>query len=213
MLPYAPTGQEVEPGLTLAHHVKALTDELCIESLWVTFKPSFIATVFAILPGYPLASQIVRADSVLVRGFLVMMVAIPFLTNLIVRLYALIPVLDNAGWINKLPIATALMTENEIFPPVPNDLGVGIGLTCYVPPFVVFALAAALRRLDSTLEEAAMNLGADQIVTFFKVTLPLIRPGLFAGALFAFRMSFDDFTVTIFLIGTDTHTLPVAIYQ
>ena len=48
---------------------------------------------------------------------------------------------------------------------------------------------------------------------FLRVTLPVIRPGLFAGALFAFTMSFDDFTVTIFLIGTDTHTLPVAIYQ
>ncbi len=199
VLPYAPTGQEVEPGLTLAHYVKALTDELYIQSLWVTFKLSFIATMFAILLGYPLAYQIVRADSVLVRGFLIMMVAIPFLTNLIVRLYALTLVLGNTGLINKLLIATDLMTENEIFPLVRNDLGVGIGLTYFVLPFVVFTLAAALRRLDSTLEEAAMSLGADQIVTFFKVTLPLSMPGVIGAATLSFILSVSAFATPLIL--------------
>ena len=51
------------------------------------------------------------------------------------------------------------------------------------------------------------------MAAFRHVTLPLIRPGLFAGALFALVMSFDDFATTIFLISPDTHTLPIAIYQ
>ena len=199
VLPYAPTGQEAKPGLTLAHFIKALTDELYVQSLWVTFKLSFIATVFAVLLGYPIAYQIVRTDSPLIRGFLVMTVAIPFLTNLIVRLYALTLVLGNTGLINKLLIATGLMAENEIFPLVRNDLGVGIGLTYFVLPFVVFTLAAALRRLDNTLEEAAMILGANKAVTFFKVTLPLSMPGVIGAATLSFILSVSAFATPLIL--------------
>jgi putative spermidine/putrescine transport system permease protein len=80
-------------------------------------------------------------------------------------------------------------------------------------PYVLRTVSVTLARYDVTVDEAAMSLGARPWQVFFRVTLPLIRPGVFAGALFAFIMSFDDFTVTIFLIGADTRTLPVAIYQ
>lgn len=80
-------------------------------------------------------------------------------------------------------------------------------------PYVIRTVSVALARYDPALDEAATSLGARPWQVFWRITLPVIRPGLFAGALFAFTMSFDDFTVTIFLIGTDTHTLPVAIYQ
>ena len=80
-------------------------------------------------------------------------------------------------------------------------------------PYVIRTVSVALARYEPALDEAAASLGARPWQVFLRVTLPVIRPGLFAGALFAFTMSFDDFTVTIFLIGTDTHTLPVAIYQ
>ena len=102
--PYAPTGVAVEPGLTLAHYIKSLSDSLYVDSLVVTFKLSLVTTIFAILLGYPLAYQIVRTDSPLVRAALVMTVAIPFLTNLIVRLYALTLVLGNTGFINTFLI-------------------------------------------------------------------------------------------------------------
>lgn len=80
-------------------------------------------------------------------------------------------------------------------------------------PYVVRTVSVALSRYDGTLDEAAASLGAHPIQVFWRVTVPVIRPGLFAGALFAFVLSFDDFTVSMFLIGTHTHTLPVAIYQ
>ena len=80
-------------------------------------------------------------------------------------------------------------------------------------PYVVRTVLVALSRYDAALDDASASLGARPIETFRLITLPLIRPGLFAGGLFAFVMSFDDFTVTIFLIGPDTMTLPVAIYQ
>ena len=197
--PFAPTGQTAEPGLTLTHYAKALSDALYVQSLWVTFKLALIATVFALLLGYPIAYQIVRTDSAKVRAFLVLTVAVPFLTNLIVRLYALTLVLGNTGLINKFAIWSGLMTENEILPLVRNDLGVGIGLTYFVLPFVVFTLAAALRRLDNTLEDAAMSLGANRVVTFVRITLPLSMPGVIGAATLSFILSVSAFAVPLIL--------------
>lgn len=80
-------------------------------------------------------------------------------------------------------------------------------------PYSFRAVMAALSRYDRQLDEAAASLRVPPWVAFWHVTLPMIRPGLFAGGLFAFVMSFDDFAVTIFLITPETTTLPVAIYQ
>jgi len=80
-------------------------------------------------------------------------------------------------------------------------------------PYSFRAVLAALSRYDRQLDEAAASLRVHPRATFAHVTLPLIRPGLFAGALFAFVMSFDDFATTIFLITPDAKTLPIAIYQ
>jgi len=80
-------------------------------------------------------------------------------------------------------------------------------------PYSFRAVLAALSRYDRQLDEAAASLRVRPFASFIHVTLPMIRPGLFAGALFAFVMSFDDFATTIFLITPDTKTLPIAIYQ
>jgi putative spermidine/putrescine transport system permease protein len=80
-------------------------------------------------------------------------------------------------------------------------------------PYSFRAVLAALARYDRQLDEAAASLRVRPWPAFRYVTLPMIRPGLFAGALFAFVMSFDDFATTIFLITPGTKTLPIAIYQ
>jgi putative spermidine/putrescine transport system permease protein len=80
-------------------------------------------------------------------------------------------------------------------------------------PYSFRAVLAALGRYDRQLDEAAASLRVRPWASFLHVTLPMIRPGLFAGALFAFVMSFDDFATTIFLITPGAKTLPIAIYQ
>jgi putative spermidine/putrescine transport system permease protein len=70
-----------------------------------------------------------------------------------------------------------------------------------------------LERFDRTLEEAAQNLGAGPLATFFLVTLPIIRPGIAAGALFAFMISFDELVLALFLAGPRSPTLPIKIYS
>ena len=78
--------------------------------------------------------------------------------------------------------------------------------------FVVIVVLARLEGMDGTLEEAAMILGADEITTFWKVTVPQLWPGIISGALLAFTMSFDDFVITSFVSGSGSSTLPIVVY-
>ena len=80
-------------------------------------------------------------------------------------------------------------------------------------PFVMLIVRARLQGMDRALEEASMDLGADEWTTFFKVTIPQLKPGIIAAALLAFTLSFDDFVITFFVAGIGSTTLPLQIYS
>lgn len=87
-----------------------------------------------------------------------------------------------------------------------------VAMTCFTLPFAVRALAANLHGLDPSLEEAARNLGARAWQAFRAVTLPQLKPGLVAGALFVFVEAIDNFSIAVFLTDLRTSTLPVEAY-
>jgi spermidine/putrescine transport system permease protein len=98
-------------------------------------------------------------------------------------------------------------------------LGIPLGLGTIVLahatfslPFVVIVVLARLAGMDRSLEEAAMILGADELATFRRVTLPQLAPGILAAALLAFTLSFDDFVITSFVAGPGSSTLPMMVY-
>ncbi len=75
-------------------------------------------------------------------------------------------------------------------------------------PFVVITVTATLVGFDHSLTRAAASLGADPTRTFFKVTMPLVMPGMISGGLFAFITSFDEVVVVLFLAGVEQRTIP-----
>jgi len=79
-------------------------------------------------------------------------------------------------------------------------------------PFVIRLVSASLYGLGRSMEEASFNLGAGRFKTFFFITMPLIKPGIIAGGLFAFFTSFDEVTVTLFIAGSRNTTLPMRLY-
>ncbi len=98
-------------------------------------------------------------------------------------------------------------------------LGFPLGLTtitiahiAFCISFVVVVVLARLQGMDQNLEEAALTLGADEITTFWKITVPQLWPGIISGALLAFTMSFDDFVITSFVSGVGSSTLPIVVY-
>ena len=86
-----------------------------------------------------------------------------------------------------------------------------VGQSVYTTPFVLLIVAARLQGFDTSLERAASDLGANTFKRLRYVVLPLIAPAVFAGALFAFTLSLDEFIITLFLIG-GSNTLPLYIY-
>lgn len=79
-------------------------------------------------------------------------------------------------------------------------------------PFVTLVVRARLHGFDKSVEEAAMDLGANEWTTFWRVTLPIITPGVLSGALLAFTLSLDDFVITFFTSGPGSTTLPIYVY-
>jgi len=110
------------------------------------------------------------------------------------------------GWINTvlgLDSASSLRT------------GLGTVIIAHVAfniSFVAIVVRTSLRELDPALEEAAQDLGADEWMTFRRVTLPLIMPGILGGALLAFTLSLDDFVITFFTTGVGGTTLPIEVF-
>ena len=86
-----------------------------------------------------------------------------------------------------------------------------VGHVIITLPYVVRVISASLQGLDRRLEEAAMNLGATEVTTFQKITLPLMKSGIIAAIVFAFQTSFNDISVSIFLIGTHFSTLSIVL--
>lgn len=80
-------------------------------------------------------------------------------------------------------------------------------------PFVMLIVRARLQGMDRSLEEAAMDLGADEWTTFFRITIPQLMPGILAAGLLAFTLSFNDFVITFFVAGVGSTTLPLKIYS
>ena len=110
------------------------------------------------------------------------------------------------GWINTM---LALAPGQRL------TMGLGTVIVSHIAfsiPFVTLVVRARLHGFDNRLEEAAMDLGANEFTTFRKVTLPLIAPGVLAGAMLAFTLSLDDFIITFFTTGPGATTLPIYVY-
>lgn len=80
-------------------------------------------------------------------------------------------------------------------------------------PFVALVVRARLHGYDNAIDEAAMDLGANEMTTFWRVTLPTIMPGVLSGALLAFTLSLDDYVITYFTAGPGSTTLPLRVFS
>jgi putative spermidine/putrescine transport system permease protein len=92
-------------------------------------------------------------------------------------------------------------------------LGVLLAHTALALPVAFLVISATMKGFDQNLERAAMNLGANPLRTFFHVTIPVLRPGIAVGALFAFLSSFNEAVVAIFIAGRDSSTLPKKMFE
>lgn len=92
-------------------------------------------------------------------------------------------------------------------------LTVLLGHVLFTLPYPIRTIGASLQNFPHSVEEAAKNLGATEFDTFVNVTLPIVRPGIISGAIFAFVLSFNQYIISLFLTGSNTKTMPLLLFE
>lgn len=173
-----------------------------LEIYWRSVWMALLTTVLCAVLGYPVAYAIALHVSARWKSALLLLVVIPFWTSFLIRTYAWMVILRTEGVVNNL--LQSLHLTHEPLRLLYTPLAVFIGLVYGELPFMILPLYAVLQKMDPTLLEAAQDLGASRVATFLKVTLPLSRPGLVAGAVLVFIPSIGAFVTPDLLGGART---------
>ena len=175
-----------------------INDSLYINTYLNSVKIASTATLICLLLGYPIAYGIVRSGPV-AKPILLFMVILPFWTSFLLRVYAWMGLLADQGTINSLLIALGFI--NEPIQMLYSEFAVYVGIVYTYLPFMILPLYANMEKLDSSLNEAAADLGSKPTNTFFKVTLPLTMPGVIAGSLLVFIPASGEYVIPDLLGG------------
>lgn len=193
----ASKSRTVWAGFTLDWYVELFSDSAVMEAFGTTILVSVLAAVIATVLGTVTAvglNQMGKRS----RNFLLGMNNIPVMNSEIITGVSLMLLF--------LTIGNVLRTR----------LGFGTLLLSHITfdtPYVILSVMPKLRQMDKNMFEAAQDLGATKIQSFFKVVLPQIRSGVVNGMLIAFTLSLDDFVISYFTSGTDVQTLSMLIYS
>lgn len=174
-------------------YTEFLTDAEWIRSVVTSLEVALIATSFSVVLGTLAALGLARATP-LARGVVTGLMLAPLIVPVIMTSIALYYSMRFVG------------LQGSVF-------GLALGHSLLSLPFVVLNVGVSLARFDQTLLRAAAGLGAGPLYAFRTVTLPAIKPGLFAGAAFAFITSFDEVVLSMFLVGPGAKTLPIKLFE
>jgi putative spermidine/putrescine transport system permease protein len=156
-----------------------------------------VTTVCCVLLGYPLAWWLHRLRP-RARIYALALVVLPFWVSILVRCYAWIVLLGNAGLVNRMLLMLGIVTAPVSI--IYNEFGIIVGTANLLLPYFVLPLVAAMMRIDRDLLRAAETMGASETQVFRAVFLPLTLPACAAGALLVFILTFG-FYVTPALLG------------
>jgi len=180
-------------GLTLRWYVKAMSQDQYVNGFKFSLVLAAVTVIISTVIGTMAALALIRyrfPTKEAINAFIMS----PLIFPMVIIGIALLQFFSSLGLANSF-------------------FGLVVGHVIITFPYLVRTVSASLQRFDESLEEAARTLGASRARTFFFVTFPLIRPGIMAGAIFAFIVSFDNVPVSIFLQGIKQSTLPVAIFS
>lgn len=184
-------------------------DPLYLGILLKSAKIAALATLFAVLIGYPAAYAIARAPRHRQPIYL-FLVMLPFWSNYLIRTYAWIVLLNREGLFNKL--LTTLGYSGEPISLLYTENAVVLGLVYNYIPFVILAIYSSLSRINGELWEASRDLGASGWMTFRRIILPLSVPGIAAGSVFVFVLSIGNFITADLLGGKQVQMVGNLIY-
>ncbi len=203
-------GDQLRFAATLENYAFLLSDRLYGIAYLNSLRVAAVATLCALAIGYPMAYAIARAP-VELRSVLLMLVVVPSWTSFLIRVYAWIGLLAGNGHINNLLTGLGLVAEPLQL--LRTDFAVYVGIVYTYLPFMVLPLYTSIARLDWSLAEAALDLGATPWQCFRRVILPLTRGGILAGCLLVFIPATGEFVIPELLGGADTLMIGKVLWQ
>jgi putrescine transport system permease protein len=203
--PYEPILRWLEDGALQVKLLFESYDYLLHEPLYVSgwlysVKVAAVSTLLCLLLAYPMAYAIARATPAS-RNLLLMLVILPFWTSFLLRVYAWIGLLKTDGVINNFLQALGIIDEPLAM--MNTSFAVYVGIVYSYLPFMILPLYSNLEKHDQALLEAAQDLGAGPVRSFFRITLPLSFPGIMAGSLLVFIPAVGEYVIPTLLGRTD----------
>lgn len=196
--PIESLSDHVASGAFLANYGRSL-DPLYLKIYWRSLWMAVVTTVACLLVSYPVAYWIAVLAPARHKNLLLGLVVVPFWTSFLIRTYAWMLILRTEGLIN-----TVLGSLGLISAPLEllyHEPAVLLGLVYGELPFMILPLYASLEKLDLSMIEAAQDLGASPVSSFFRVTVPMTMPGILAGVVLVFIPSLGQFVVSDLLGG------------
>ena len=180
-------------GFTLRWYSELFKNPMLLESLWNTLLVAIISTVISTIIGTISAYELKKFD-------------FPFKKFINELLYIPIVIPEIVLGISLLCIYALLRIELGMVTLILSHIAFSI-------PFVIINVNSVLDTMNPNLEEAASDLGASKMRTFFEIVLPTLIPGIFSGAQLAFTLSLDDVVISYFTAGPDSNTLPLQVFS
>jgi len=200
---YKGTHGGVIPGFTLEHYKNVFSGQY-IKIFLNSLTLASITTALTILIGYPVAYFMAASNSKL-KSILMFFVILPFWTNFLIRVYSFIMILGREGLINKTLMWSGMISEPLSL--LNSTFAVYLGFIYYNLPYMIIPIFSALDKMDVSLIEASMDLGAGKKRTFFKITFPQSIPGVVAGIVFVFIPTLGNFVIPDLLGGKDNYII------
>ena len=174
---------------------------------WRTIWLGVLITIITLILSYPIALFASRAERG--RAILIVLCISPLLLSAVVRTYGWMVILGEQGF---LP---ALIRQVGFTPPrlINNEVGVVIGMTEILMPYMILSLLSGFGKLDVTLEQAAETLGANRFTVLRRIVLPLSLPGILLGSLLCFVLAVSSFITPKMLAGGRVALLATEIYD
>ncbi|MEO7494510.1 MAG: ABC transporter permease subunit, partial [Massilia sp.] len=185
----------------IANYLSLAGDDLYVLTYLSSLKYAAITTALCLFIGYPFAYFMARAKAS-VRPALLMLVMLPFWTSFLLRIYAWKGILANNGLLNSFLLKAGLIDAPLHLMNTPFSLVIGM-VYAYLP-FMILPLYANLVKMDLRFLEAAADLGATPMEAFWRITVPLSKSGIIAGAMLVFIPAVGEYVIPELLGGPTT---------
>jgi putrescine transport system permease protein len=188
-------------SLNIGNYISLVTDHLYVYTYISSIKFSFITTILCLIIAYPFAYFMARSPAAY-RSALLMMVMLPFWTSFLLRVYAWKILLSDNGVFNNAFMALGVI--HEPLRMMNTAFSLQIGMVYSYVPFMILPLYSNLVKMDLSLLEAALDLGATPWQAFWRITVPLSKSGIIAGSMLVFIPCTGEYVIPELLGGPST---------